>query len=103
MIDSIPDNMPLYNIKKYKIALELMNDNVPLNIVKRRLHAKEMIEVANKTVKEESKKMNRKCGIINAELQQRAIKVIIIDPSSDKICDKCMYKPSYHPYGCNIS
>lgn len=103
MINSIPDDYPLYKIKKYKQAMELINDNVPLNVVKRRLHAQMMIELANKVVKEESKKINRKCSIINSELQKRATRVVIVDPSSDQICDTCMYNPNYHPYGCNLN
>jgi hypothetical protein len=102
MLVNIPDNYPLYKIKKYRMSLELINDNVPLNIVKRRLHAKTLIEVSNKTVKKESKKINRKCVIIDSELQKRATKVVIIDPSSDYICDKCTYKPNHHPYGCKL-
>lgn len=96
----IHDNLPLYKIKKYKYALELINDNVPLNIVKRRLHAQFAIELANKSLINEIKKINRKCAIIDAELKKRICKVIIIDPNSDKLCEKCEYNSDYHPYGC---
>lgn len=102
MLVNIPDNYPLYKIKKFRMRLELINDNVPLNIVKRRLHAQTVIEVSNQTVKNEYKKINRKCAIIDAALQKRATKVVIIDPSSDYICDKCTYEPNYHPEGCKL-
>lgn len=102
-INEIPDNVPLYTIKKYKHALERMNDNVPLHIVKRRLHAKTIIELADKTKSKESKAIHRKCAIIDAQLKERAFKVFIIDPTSDKLCDKCEYNPNYHPYGCNLN
>lgn len=101
-IQDIPDNLPLYKIKKYRHALERINDNVPLTLVKRRLHANSIIEFAELTRKEETKIINRKCAIIDAELQKRAFKVIIIDPKSDKICENCELNPNYHPYGCNL-
>jgi hypothetical protein len=101
-IKDISDTLPLYKIKKYRHALELINDNVPLNIVKRRLHAQNIIDMAELTRKRETKAINRKCAIINSELKKRCTKVIIVDPKSDKICETCEYKPSHHPYGCNL-
>ena len=102
MINTQDDNIPLYKIKKYKFALELMNDNVPLSIVKRRLYNKYMMKMAGEVFKKETKQINRKCAIINSELKKRAFKVVIIDPASDKICDRCEYNRTYHPYGCNL-
>lgn len=101
-LSQISDNVPLYKIKKYKHALEMMNENVPLNIVKRRLHAQAVIELANNNQKKETKMINRKCSIMDAKLRERAIRVIICDPNSDKLCAKCEYNPNYHPYGCNM-
>ena len=46
--------------------------------------------------------INRKCSIMDAKLRERAIRVIICDPNSDKLCAKCEYNPNYHPYGCNM-
>jgi len=102
-INEIPDNVPLYKIKKYKHALELINDNVPLSIVKRRLHAKNIIELADNIKMKESKSINRKCAIIDSVFKKRAFKVFIIDPKSDKLCEKCEYDLNYHPYGCNLN
>lgn len=85
----ITDNLPLYKIKKYRFALELMNDNVPLSVVKRRLHNKNMMQVAAEIYKKESKQINRRCTIIDSKLKERAYKVVVIDPKSDKVCDKC--------------
>lgn len=99
----ISDTLPLYKIKKYRYGLELINDNVPLNIVKRRLHAQKIIELAEQNQKRESKQINRKCAIIDAKLKERAFKVIVVDPKSDKICEKCQYAPNYHPFGCNLN
>lgn len=101
-IEDIPDNLPLYKIKKYRHALERINDNVPLKLVKRRLHASHIIEFAESIRKDENKKINRKCAIIDSELQKRAFKVMVIDPKSDKICEKCQYYPNHHPFGCNL-
>jgi hypothetical protein len=102
-IQDISDTLPLYKIKKYRFALELMNDNVPLSMVKRRLHNKHMMEMAGEVFKKEKKQINRKCAIIDSELKKRAFKVVIVDPKSDKLCDKCEYNPNYHPYGCNLN
>ncbi len=101
-IQEISDNMPLYSVKKYKYALELMNDNVPLAVVKRRLHGKITIENAQKNYIKEKKQMNRKNVIIANEFKQRRTKVAIIDPKSDYICDICTWNPNYHPDGCHI-
>jgi hypothetical protein len=103
-IQEIPDNLPLYKIKKYKFALELMNENVPLSMVKRRLHNKNMLEMAGEVFKKEKKQINRRCAIIDSELKKRAFKVVIIDPKSDKLCDRCShnYSSSYHSGGCNL-
>ena len=103
IIQDMSDTLPLYKVKKYRYALELINDNVPLNIVKRRLHAQHIMEFAEETRKRETKVINRKCAIINAELKERCIKVIIVDPKSDKLCEKCEYNPNHHPYGCNLN
>ena len=102
-INNIPDTLPLYKIKKYRYALELINDNVPLNIVKRRLHAQHIIELAETTRKQETKAINRKCAIIDSELKERCFKVVVVDPKSDKLCETCEYNPNYHPYGCNLN
>jgi hypothetical protein len=102
-ISEVPDNLPLYKIKKYRHALERMNDNVPLSVVKRRLHAKTIIELADEIKTKESKTINRKCAIIDSKLKERAFKVFIIDPKSDKLCEKCEYNSNYHPYGCNLN
>lgn len=102
-IQEIPDNVILYKVKKYKIGLELINDNVPLNIVRRRLLNKHIIQMANEVRKKEIQSINRKCAIINGELKERSFKVVIIDPKSDRICEKCEFNSNYHPYGCNLN
>lgn len=102
-IHQIPDDALLYKYKDLKSSLELINDNVPLHIVRRRLRNKHVLQLTEEVRKKEIKEVNRKCAIINAELQQRAIKVIVIDPRSDKLCSKCDFNPNYHPYGCNLN
>jgi hypothetical protein len=96
-IQDIPDNALLYKFKKYKLGFELINDNVPLNIVRRRLLNKHIIQMSEEVRKKEKQQINRKCAIINGELRERAFKVIIIDPKSDKICLKCEFNSNYHP------
>lgn len=104
MIQEIPDDLPLYKIKKYKFALELMNDNVPLSMVKRRLYNKRIMEMAGEVFKKETKQINRRCAIIDSKLKKRTYKVVIVDPKSDKLCGKCSnnYSTSYHQGGCNM-
>lgn len=102
-ISDIPDDALLYKFKQYKLGLELINDNVPLNIVRRRLLNKHIIQMAEEVRKKEIQKINRKCAIINGELKERAFKVVIIDPKSDRLCDKCAINSNYHPNGCNLN
>jgi hypothetical protein len=102
-IQDIPDDALLYKFRQYKILLELINDNVPLHIVRRRLVNKKVMVMADEIKKKESKQINRKCAIIDAELKERVFKVVVIDPKSDKICDKCEINPNYHPIGCNLA
>ena len=59
-IKDIPDTLPLYKVKKYRYALERINDNIPLNIVRRRLHTKHIIKFAEITRKQETKVIHRK-------------------------------------------
>lgn len=92
------DDIPLYTIAKYRRGLEMINENVPLGIVKKHLQMKEKLEFANKN---ESKSLKRKQVMIDGEFQERACKTVVIDPRSDTVCKTCIDYPGYHPYGCN--
>jgi hypothetical protein len=75
----IPDNVPIYTIKKYRHALERINENVPLSIVKRRIHTSNMVKLSEYFSKQDNKEINRKCAIIDAMLKTPATKVTIIE------------------------
>lgn len=71
----IPDDVPISTIKKYCHALERINENVPLSIVKRRIHVNEMIKLSKYTSKQDNKRINRVCAIIDEMLKTPANKV----------------------------
>jgi len=75
----IPDNVPIYTIKKYRHALERINENVPLSIIKRRIHISKMIKLSEYNRIKDNKEINRKCTIIDEMLKTPANKVTIIE------------------------
>ena len=59
------DNIPLYQNKSYRRGLELINENVPLAVVKRRWHNALTVNKCN----EQHKKLQyRNAIVINAQL-----------------------------------
>jgi hypothetical protein len=100
---NVADNVPLYTNKKYRLALELLNDNVPLMIVKRRLYVKTMIQKGNLQNEIDKKRSNRNIGMYDGKFQQ-PIRKVVFDAQLDnyeKLCAKCERNPDVHPYGCN--
>ena len=65
MNDTDTDNIPLYQNKRYRKALELMNENVPLAVVKRRWYVKITVDKFNEQHKREQ---HRNAKVINAQL-----------------------------------
>lgn len=80
-IKDIPNNPDIHKIKKYRYKLDIINDNIPLNLLKRRLHAQKMIELYKQNIKKENKQMNRKFCIIDSQLKKHNSKVMFKDNS----------------------
>lgn len=88
---TISDNTPLYTVKEYKVGLELINENVPLNRVQNSLSMKHILQMKNAI-----KDKQNKCKFTQPCYKYR------IDDKSDKLCAKCEINPNHHPDGCNL-
>lgn len=78
-VNSDNDNIPLYQNKAYRRVLELINEDVPLAVVKRRWHGKLTVDKYNAQHK---KQKNRSAIVINAQLvttQAKSSKVSFVE------------------------
>ena len=48
------------------------------------------------------KQMNRKCTIYDSKIKDYTFGITIINLKNDRLCERCAYQPTHHPYGCNM-